>query len=430
MHRPGRATILVALFAVAIAARAAAALWWDAHLPDDRRFGFGDSVSYWNLAASIATRQPYAHGEPAAYVFRTPGYPLALAPIFRLTDGQPAVLTVRLYNAGISALVVVGVFLLGQKLFDDAVGFLAAGILAIYPGLVALGAFILTEGLFCAVVPFQLVAWHNAWSANTQRSLVGWSLGTGALAGAATLVRPSWLLFLPFAMLVCLVLCRHRRRQLATGVLLLIGLTMVMTPWWLRNWQITGRFVPTTLQVGASLVDGLGPQATGASAMEFVPGALAEFRRQAGEPNQWPVDWEYQFDRYLRQQAFDWAQANPVQAFQLAWHKFTRIWNVWPNDPQFRAWPVRILVLVSYVPLLAAALIGIWRYSRGGLPYVVCWLPAVYLTGLHLIAVGSIRYRVPAMVTLSVLGAAVAVETGRAFVNRSGSTGLATSKVM
>ncbi len=64
-------------------------------------------------------------------------------------------------------------------------------------------------------------------------------------------------------------------------------------------------------------------------------------------------------------------------------------------------------VLLSYVPLLLAGIYGAVRTARRGWAYVLCWLPAVYFSLLHMIFVGSLRYREPPMLGLIVLAAAV-----------------------
>jgi hypothetical protein len=53
------------------------------------------------------------------------------------------------------------------------------------------------------------------------------------------------------------------------------------------------------------------------------------------------------------------------------------------------------------------AVVGAARTIRRGWPYVLCCLPAVYFTSLHVVFVGSIRYRVPAMLMLAVLAGGV-----------------------
>jgi hypothetical protein len=90
---------------------------------------------------------------------------------------------------------------------------------------------------------------------------------------------------------------------------------------------------------------------------------------------------------------------------QLAGVKFLRLWNVWPNEPRLSSWPIRLVVLFTYTPLFFFAIVGTWRTIGWGWPYILCWLPAVYLTLLHMVFVSSIRYRDPAMLAWLALAA-------------------------
>jgi hypothetical protein len=228
------------------------------------------------------------------------------------------------------------------------------------------------------------------------------SAASGLLAGLATLTRPSWLAFVPFVMLAGLVAGGQRRRHLLLGLAALAALALAMLPWWVRNARLVGHFVPTTLQVGASLYDGLNPRADGGSDMSFVPRfeALERANAAAGEP------FEYRLDRRLRNEAIEYARNNPGRALALAAIKAARMWNVWPNEAISGGWLVGLLMLLTYVPSVGLALAGAWKYRRLGWPYALCWLPAGYLTLLHMIFVSSIRYREPAMLALLVLSAA------------------------
>ena len=67
-----------------------------------------------------------------------------------------------------------------------------------------------------------------------------------------------------------------RRWKRASGdagqwaAVVILAMAAIMAPWWVRVYRIHGRFVPTALWVGASLYDGVGPQANGESDMRFV----------------------------------------------------------------------------------------------------------------------------------------------------------------
>ena len=128
------------------------------------------------------------------------------------------------------------------------------------------------------------------------------------------------MLFLPFAC-ACGLIYGPRRKQLLLAAVMFAGFAVVMLPWWARNYRVTGHFVPTTLQVGASLYDGWNPQATGASDMRFVP-EFVEAQHNSDANRAESDGFEYRLDRRFRQAAWDWARENPGRVLQLAAVKF------------------------------------------------------------------------------------------------------------
>lgn len=390
---------------IALLLRMAAAAWWEARLPPGVVFALPDSHSYWELARTIAAGEPYQFGSDRARVFRAPGYPLILAGVMWISGGNASPLAARLAGAVMGTLAVGGVYLLARRLFDAPVAVLAALCAALYPGAIALSVFILSEAAFVPLMILHLALWVIAWQSTDRWPAWCWSLGSGLAAALATLARPSWLLFVPAAIVAGLLLSAQRTRHLELAALVLAGLILGMLPWWVRNAQLTGRFVPTTLQVGASLYDGLNPLATGGSNLDFVAG----FERQvAADPLAEGETFEYRLDRRMRGAALQWARQEPGRTMKLAVVKFIRMWNVWPNEGEFRGWATRLLVAATYVPALALGLWGAWRFGRNW-PGALCWLPAVYLTLLHVVFVSSLRYREPAMLPLLVMAAAAIV---------------------
>jgi hypothetical protein len=190
---------------------------------------------------------------------------------------------------------------------------------------------------------------------------------------------------------------------------MMAALAVTMSPWWIRNYRVTGHFVPTSLQVGASLYDGLSPHATGASNMQPVDEFIKQYRESAPREDAAPdADGEAALDRALRDASMKWTREHPAAVLRLALVKFVRMWNFVPNAAEFQSLRLRLVVACGYTPLLLLALWGAWRWAPRGWPYGLCLLPAFYFTLLHMIFVASIRYRQPPMMALIVLAAAIA----------------------
>ncbi len=406
------------ILAAAFAVRLAAGIWWQQRLPAGTKFRFGDSDGYWRLAQNIVRGLPYEYGSdkpgdfpPPVRVFRTPGYPVVLAGLFCLTGDDPPVLWARCLGALLGTLAVGAVVWLTAMLFDITTALIAGAMAAVYPGAIAMSILVLAEAPFCVLMVLQVICWVAAWRCESRTRCMLFAVIAGVLAATATLVRPSWLLFTPFAVLIGLLFSGRRLRQLAIGGCMLLALVAGMMPWWIRNSQITGRFVPTTLRAGASLYDGLNPSATGASDMSFMTHFIDEQRRMdAAATKPLLSTFEYRLDRRLGDAAVAWARSHPSRVAQLAGIKLVRMWNVWPNAAEFQSWPLRLIVMLGFAPLFVLSLCGVVAFARRGWPYVLCFLPAVYFTCLHMVFVSSIRYRQPPMLLLLVLAAGVVTQ--------------------
>ena len=403
MKRPAPLDIgpLACLLLVALLVRAAAAVWWHTHSGEG--FAFGDTASYWALGQALADGRPYVYG--TAHIFRMPGYPLLLAGLMRLVGNHDdALLWARALNVLLGVAAVAAVYALARMLSNRRTAMIAAAVACFYPGAVAMSIILLSEALFGPLMLVHLGAWAAAFNSPATRRGVAWAAMAGGLGGAATLVRPEWLLFTPLALAASMAFGPRRGRTATIAAPMLVALVAVMSPWWIRNAQLTGHFVPTTLQVGASLYDGLNPRADGSSNMDFVGRQETELRSEM--PAASPVELEYALDVRLRRAALSWAAEHPGRVLCLAGIKLVHMWNVWPNEPKFRRAWLGLALLVGYGPVLLLAGYGWFRVRAWRTPLLLYWLPAFYLTGLHVVFVSSIRYRQPAMFGLIVLAAA------------------------
>ena len=292
------ATWLVIL-ALALAVRLVAGAWWQqSRVPAGEKFFFGDSLSYWVLGQAIERGEPYEYGSPDYRVFRMPGYPLLLAGLFRVFGADAPVMAGRALSAVLGTLAVGIAGWWATQLFDARAGLWAGWIAALYPGGVSMGAFVLSEAPFCPFMLLQLALWGLAWRATSTKRATALAAGAGAAGAIATLIRPSWLLFTPLALVIGLAFDNRRSRQAVMGLAICGSFVVCMLPWWIRNAEVAGHFVATTLQVGASLYDGLNPAADGGSNLAFVPEFVAA-ERAAGPAAAERDTFEYRLDRRM-----------------------------------------------------------------------------------------------------------------------------------
>lgn len=373
-----------------------------------RGTAFPDSQLYEAYAQSLA-RGTFAVGQDGAR--RAPGYPLFIAACWwagrvDVDKDVPCSWAKRcvLYTQSLlSTVTCLMVFMTATRLqptlLPAGTRWVAFTAVALNPYAVALSALELSESLFTTLMVL-CAFWGTRLTVTDSSARDGLeALGVGAVAGAAVLVRPSGLL-LALAGAVLWGAASGKNGWMRTAAALL-GFVAVMSPWVMRNALRYGRFVPTTLNVGESLYDGLNPHATGASEMSFT--ASPDAKRLN----------EFERDRYWQHRAIQWAKTHPARVAGLAAIKLARFWSPWPNEPRFRTPTVVLATSLAAVPLWLAGLYGVWRLRSHAGVLLLTLLPAIYFCVLHMVFVSSVRYRVPATPLLTLACGAGAVWLGR-----------------
>lgn len=396
---------------VALAARVAVFLYaWQ----NFARFDFPDSHRYIAVARNILA----GHGpidSPEVLAGTDPVYPylIALGGKLGIATDHGLLLWARAIASVAGWLIVWAVALLGRRLVGDRAGLLGAAWAAIDPMSLFFGATALTDWPYTALLVWACVALLKA----LREAKVEWMGLAGILLALGTLTR-STALFLPLALLPFIILRLRRqalihRRGLARQSLLvtMLMLTYIATllPLVWRQHRVLGEWrLPTRTGGGASLLEALGPWADGGPGMDRII-----------YPPTAPGADELDRDRVYRQHAIQWAGANRGRTVELAWAKLKRTWSVNINAAEYRSPLYAVVAWLTVAPIFALACIGLWIDRRRIEVVLLLLAPAGYFTLVHMVFVGSIRYRLPAMPLVFILAALAATHFLR---KRNGTT--------
>lgn len=386
---------ITAILAVALLLRIGAAIGIQRHLDAGSQEVClipGDADGYWHLSQTIVRGENFEIYTPPRRVMRMPGFPALLA-VPQFVFGQN-LLAVRIWLALIGTAGCGFVYLLAKELCDPQSARFAAAVIAFSPVHIVFCVLLLSEASFASALTASLwlyIVLQRRLMGQSHLATCGLAIFVGVTMAIATYLRPTWLLVGPVGS-VALLFGPKLPVRFAAALLLLLGLFGALLPWGLRNQAVSGHFTWTTFWVGSSLYDGLNPEANGDSEMTF-------FDREnlLGRMSEYEMDQEY------RRRAKEFAVQHPGRVVQLMFIKFSRYWMLWPNAAQFRATWMRAVVFLSSAVLLLPAIYGTWLMRRRWNVLEIAWGPALYFAAIHMLFVGSIRYRLPAEYPLAVL---------------------------
>ena len=370
-----------------------------------------DEVEYLSLARSLAAGDGFVfdaqvRSGPVEPFGRAPGYPvwLALTGGGSSSSGSSVPTSIKIVQsfAGAAGVVLMGLW--GWKLAGAQTARIAAALSAVYPPLVWISAYALSEAVFW---PLGLGA---AWLLDRTLERDGpharpIGVAAGLVLGATVLFRAATILLL--VVTAGWLLWRRRPAQL---VAIALGAALVIGPWTVRNYRHYGRFVLVATDGGVTFWTGNNALARGEGDMAANPELkLASQALRAAHPTR---DEEAMEPVYYRD-ALQWIRSHPLAWVGLELKKV--FYLLVPIGPSYRIHSPLYFwgSVLPYALLAPLAVAGVWRL-RGRLGRARgFWLLLGSAVAVCLVFFPQERFRIPVIDSAIVLGAAAALARPR-----------------
>jgi hypothetical protein len=365
--------------------------------PDESRFW--EEATNFAQQGTIFSGDRYAHDMPLTAL---------LMGVFIKFFGL-SVLGIKILLAFISSATI---FLIGKtayRLFPaDATVWLAGCSSAFYPFFIYYASLILSETIFLFLVCFFF---YSLFILSEKKTVL-----TGFWAGLTQITRPTILGFMPIVWLWQYFEKKISWRMITLSAVIFFSFSIA---WGIRNYITLRGFLLTTSGSSQVLWEGNNPwnETGGVSEeswkyLEAMPQNLNEIDRA----------------RWKSAQAKNYILNNLGRFFELAIKKFFRFWHLWPNFKGFNRGLYQWIALISFGPLLFLSILSLWGLKEQWRLTMILWLFFAYYTALHMITIGSIRYRLPLEPLMIVLSSALIakywIRIKRALINKRTSCSL------
>jgi hypothetical protein len=328
---------------------------WDGRAP------VYDAQGYAAIAANLERGEGFTLGaeatQPASNY--SPGLPLLAAGLYKLSGGVHERFA-RVVLGLLSSLAIAFAYLIGRRLSGPFAGLIGAGAVAIYPALLEYQGMLMGEPLAATLLSGAVLA--VLWATGPARR---W-LVPGLLLGGLALVRPE---YLAVALVVAGVVAVRRGRDgwRSCGVralILLLGVTVIVAPWTVRNAIALDRFVPVStgggqvLFAGSYLPSGGDPERVGEEVLERHPGLARQLPADARleqilaalAAQRYPgMESDAALARIGRERLWDDVSERPLDYAGFVAAKVWRIWGFGPRDVMREpVWKILHWLLVAF----------------------------------------------------------------------------------
>ncbi|MGI8920868.1 MAG: ArnT family glycosyltransferase [Solirubrobacteraceae bacterium] len=402
-----RRALVLAILVAALAIRVAGVAATPGYAPRH------DDHSYDHLALGVARNGdfPVVGDRPTAY--RPPGFPYVLGAVYAIAGSGHDRITVARYVQAVIGTILVGLIgMLAWWSIGAAAGLWAMVIAAVYIPLVAVGAALLSEPMFAALMLGALLCVLGFRRTAGQRpgwTRLRWALLAGALGGALSLTRTNGLV-----VLIALALglwtgrpagVRWRSWRAVAPVLAMLAAAVVaIAPWAIRNEIVMHTFIPVSDEQGGTLAGTYNPVSdhdpvapASWHLLTQIPDYYARSRAQAARP-------EPQLQSRLTSLALRYVRHHPLYPLKVAFYNGVRLLDLGGlHRAEFTAISAGVtspgvadagVVCFWIVALLALAGLAMRRVRRS-LPGFLWLAAALVLASILFVNTETPRFRVP-----------------------------------
>ncbi|NLN92680.1 MAG: tetratricopeptide repeat protein [Candidatus Hydrogenedens sp.] len=267
--------------------------------------------------------------------YRPPGYCYLLAGIYYLSGGS--YLAPRLFNVVLGLMAIALMYQLSLLLWNRRTALITVFLMATYWGFIFYEGEVNDPAIFVFLIPCLLLALYK-WQQSFQ---VRWILLTGMITGCYALMRPNILLFGPF-MAAWILWTGFKKttypRIAAAWIVLALSTFLIITPVTIRNYVVSGEFVPVSTYFGENLYIGNCDDADGYTSWtpylqeligtgEFSVWEYAKIVQGLGRAVGKPDLTHSEASTIFARMAVDWIREKPVEAARITLKKAVLFWS-------------------------------------------------------------------------------------------------------
>ncbi len=347
--------------------------------PDEKRFWQEATSLIDNF--SLEAKGKFAHDMPLTGVY---------VALVSFVSGS-SVLIVKISLAIVSSATIYYLSDLAHQIYPSKyTAPITAAITAFYPYFIYFSSLILSETIFLLFIVLFFLQLLKIGDPFCRKA--------GITAGLLHLTRPTLIYFFPVVLVWQYITKRCGTREIMIFILFFV---LIILPWGVRNLVTTNHFSLLTSGSGQVLWEGNNPwNNTGG-----VSGSFSDSEEYLAElPS--GLD-EFEQDKWKKVKAVEFISSNLDRFITLSMKRFFRFWNIWPNSSDFHEMKYKVITLFGFLPVLLLSILSIWIFRKDYKRLsIICFFIAYY-TLLHMVTIGSIRYRLPVEILLVALSSSV-----------------------